>query len=138
MRVLDPQNKPLENVYALGDCANILDYNLPQTAQVAKQKGIYLAKQLNTMADNLDKPLDREKLKPFSYADMGSMAYIGGWRAVANLKSAQSQSQLTGPFAWFLWRSAYMTMTVSWKNKVLIPMYWFLTWAFGRDISRIK
>jgi hypothetical protein len=23
------------------------------------------------------------------------------------------------------------------RNKILIPMYWLLTWLFGRDITKI-
>lgn len=32
-------------------------------------------------------------------------------------------------------RSAYWTKSVSIQNKILIPMYWFKSWIFGRDIS---
>jgi hypothetical protein len=35
-----------------------------------------------------------------------------------------------------IWRGAYLTQTISWRNKVLIPVYWFINWVFGRDISR--
>jgi NADH dehydrogenase FAD-containing subunit len=42
---------------------------------------------------------------------------------------------LSGFVAWCIWRSAYWTRTVSLANKLLIPMYWFKTWAFGRDVT---
>jgi NADH dehydrogenase FAD-containing subunit len=41
-----------------------------------------------------------------------------------------------GFLAFLLWRSAYWTRSVSVVNKVLIPMYWFKAFLFGRDISR--
>lgn len=80
MRVLDQQGCPIERVYALGDCATIKDYPLPQTAQVAKQKGIYLAKSFNQLAktQNWMVPIDQVVKKPFSFSDMGSMAYVAG------------------------------------------------------------
>jgi len=36
-----------EDIYALGDCATIGGYWLPQTAQVANEQAQYLARQLN-------------------------------------------------------------------------------------------
>jgi NADH dehydrogenase FAD-containing subunit len=68
------------------------------------------------------------------------MAYIGGWKAVADVKfpsKGHSEQKVSGRLAWLVWRSAYFSMAVSVKNKILIPMYWFLTWIFGRDISKI-
>ncbi|KAJ3391054.1 hypothetical protein HDU84_006569 [Entophlyctis sp. JEL0112] len=43
-RVLDTKGNALQNVFALGDCATVKDRNLPCTAQVANQKGAWLAK----------------------------------------------------------------------------------------------
>lgn len=60
------------------------------------------------------------------------MAYLGNWNAIL-----QSQGgDISGRLAWFIWRGAYLTKSVSWRNKILIPIYWFLNWAFGRDVSR--
>ncbi|KAI9175764.1 hypothetical protein H9P43_006128 [Blastocladiella emersonii ATCC 22665] len=126
LRVLRQDGTPIDNVFALGDCATIKDLDLPATAQVANQKANYLAKQLN----HVDKPH-----APFTYHHMGTMAYIGGWRAVADLSK---DVKPTGFAAWVFWRSAYLSMSVGWRNKALIPMFWFLAWAFGRDTSRIQ
>ncbi|KAK9762816.1 hypothetical protein K7432_011089 [Basidiobolus ranarum] len=137
LRVLDPSNKkPIENVYALGDCATIEDFDLPATAQVAKQKGEYLVKALNKVARE-GTPDALTKIKPFDYQHIGSMAYVGGWKAIIELgPDKKNELKHAGWLSWLFWRSAYFTMSVSNKNKVLIPMYWFLTWIFGRDISR--
>jgi NADH dehydrogenase FAD-containing subunit len=43
---------------------------------------------------------------------------------------------VSGTVAFLLWRSAYWTKSVSISNKMLILMYWFKAWVFGRDISR--
>lgn len=40
------KNHVLSHIYAIGDCATIVNNNLPCTAQVAKQKGEYLAKRM--------------------------------------------------------------------------------------------
>ena len=44
--------------------------------------------------------------------------------------------RLRGLMAFLLWRAAYMTMTLSWRNRILVPMYWVITRVFGRDVSR--
>lgn len=58
----------------------------------------------------------------FTYKDLGVMAYIGNKKAIANI----SGSDISGWVAWLIWRGAYLTKTVSWRNKVLIPVYWAL------------
>jgi NADH dehydrogenase FAD-containing subunit len=130
LRVLDQFGKPINDVYALGDCATIKDNDLPCTAQVAKQKAKYLRSLLS-------KPSPSNTL-PFRYKYAGSMAYIGGWKAIVDLPLKETKVMIRprGWIAWLFWRSAYFSMAVSWRNKVLIPMYWFLTWIFGRDTSK--
>jgi NADH dehydrogenase FAD-containing subunit len=75
------------------------------------------------------------------------MAYLGDWRAVFRTGTG---SDFSGRTAWLIWRGAYLTKSVSWRNKVefsaytnvklinqvLICIYWTLNWLFGRDISR--
>ena len=43
---------------------------------------------------------------------------------------------ITGVAAAAVWKGAYWTKQLSWANMMLIPMYWFKTLMFGRDISR--
>jgi len=43
---------------------------------------------------------------------------------------------ISGVTAWLTWRFAYWGTQVSVANKILIPMHWFKTFVFGRDISR--
>lgn len=51
-------------------------------------------------------------------------------------KSVENAPSVSGFTAFALWRSAYWTKQVSIVNKILIPMYWFKSAVFGRDISR--
>ncbi|KAF1979636.1 pyridine nucleotide-disulfide oxidoreductase-like protein [Bimuria novae-zelandiae CBS 107.79] len=114
----------LNDVYALGDCAIIEDTQYPATAQVASQKAYWLAKRLNKN--------DIEKAG-FTYKNMGVMAYIGDWNA---LLQGGGSGGISGRLAWIIWRGAYLTKSVSIRNKILIPVYWAINWLFGRDISR--
>ncbi|KAG5950709.1 hypothetical protein E4U53_004538 [Claviceps sorghi] len=113
----------LEDVYAAGDCAAVQGSQYPATAQVASQQGAYLGRQLSRGADAFS--------TPFRFRNWGVMTYLGGWRAIH-----QSEADLKGWAAWVLWRMAYLTRSMSLRNKVMMLVYWFVTWVFGRDISR--
>ncbi|KAI1431410.1 FAD/NAD(P)-binding domain-containing protein [Xylaria sp. CBS 124048] len=113
----------LPNVYSIGDCAVVAGQRYPATAQVASQQATYLAKRLNK------RDLDA---KPFQFRNWGVMTYLGGWRAIHQ----SGADELTGRAAWFLWRTAYLTKSMTIRNKILVPVYWFMSWLFGRDISR--
>ncbi|KAF8758716.1 Pyridine nucleotide-disulfide oxidoreductase [Rhizoctonia solani] len=115
----------IEDVFALGDCAAVKDGPvLPTTAQVASQKANYLVKHFNSG--------DPNTTTDFVFKNFGALAYLGGWRAIM-----QGESQnIKGWAAWVIWRGAYLTKSVSWRNKILIPTLWMINWLFGRDISR--
>jgi len=144
LRVIRGEN-PLADVYALGDCATVQGKNHAATAQMAKQKAFYLSKgaflsyrapwwhsqHLPVIELKREARGDAPKTDAFEYHHAGAMAYIGGWRALFD-----AEVKISGFSAWLVWRSAYLSMTVSLKNKILIPMYWFLTFLFGRDTTR--
>ena len=113
----------LPDVFAMGDCAVVGGASLPATAQVASQQAVYLGRRLNKG--------DLEYV-PFKFRNLGTMAYLGNWRAIHQ----SSGDGLKGRAAWILWRTAYLTKSMSIRNKILIPVYWAITWIFGRDISR--
>ncbi|UNI14175.1 hypothetical protein JDV02_000832 [Purpureocillium takamizusanense] len=117
---------PLPDVFAVGDCTAVKGRNYPATAQVASQQAAYLAKQLNKGEAN------SSSSAPFKFRNLGTMAYLGSWRAIHQ----SGKDELKGRAAWILWRTAYLTKSMSIKNKIMIPVYWLITWLFGRDISR--
>jgi NADH dehydrogenase len=119
----------LPEVYAIGDCAVMERETLPATAQVASQQAKYLAKALNTYGSC--EAVGNES-KPFHFRNLGTLAYIGSWRAIAQ----SSYENLTGRLAWILWRGAYITRSMSIRNRVMVLIHWIMTWIFGRDISR--
>ncbi|KAI5465613.1 pyridine nucleotide-disulfide oxidoreductase-domain-containing protein [Mariannaea sp. PMI_226] len=117
----------LPDVFAIGDCAVIQGNALPATAQVASQQAVYLGKRLNSGTAT-----EGGTTAPFKFRNWGTMAYLGGWRAIHQSEA----DELKGRAAWILWRTAYLTKSMSIRNKLLIPVYWLVTWMFGRDISR--
>ena len=120
------------SVFALGDCGIIESTTYPATAQVASQKAFWLAKRLND--GSLSAPPSPSS-KGFTYRDLGTLAYIGNWNALFQ-GGGKWGGRLQGYVAWIIWRGAYLTRTVSWRNKVLVPVYWVVNWVFGRDVSR--
>ena len=76
--------------------------------------------------------------KPFKFLFLGMMTQLGTWHGVLQGPDMGSHGgpKLKGIVAWFLWRSAYWGYQVSITNKILIPMYWFKSYWFGRDISK--
>lgn len=114
----------MQDVFALGDVAVLEKGRLPATAQVANQEAKWLGKRMNKG--------DMEK-GGFSFKNLGVMTYLGNMKAIMQ---AEGGTEVKGRMAWLIWRGAYLTQTVSWRNKLLIPIYWSINWIFGRDISR--
>lgn len=109
------------------------------------QQGKYLAKMFNAVdgiAKTSIKPSNSTELaelgfsNSFKYQHLGSMASVGQWKGVFDSPADGYGPPVKGFLAFVLWRSAYWTKQVSLVNKMLIPMYWFKCWLFGRDISR--
>ncbi|KAI5368391.1 Putative FAD/NAD(P)-binding domain, FAD/NAD(P)-binding domain superfamily [Septoria linicola] len=113
---------PLPDVYALGDAADIKDYFLPTTAEVAVQKAEYLVHVLNRGVDGQ---------KPFRYKQKALVAYIGGHDGVV------AGQDWNGPRAWAAWRSKNLLWTRSWRRKMMIMIYWGLDWFGGKEIARL-
>lgn len=121
----------LPDVFVIGDCAVVEgNESLPKTAQVASQQAAHLARQLNR---STDESIDiKSAWKPFKFRNWGTLTYLGGWKAIHQ----SSADTLRGWVAWIVWRGAYLTRSMSVRNKLMVPVYWFVNWVFGRDISR--
>jgi NADH:ubiquinone reductase (non-electrogenic) len=116
------QREPMEDVYALGDAADILDYGLPTTAEVATQKAEYLGTVLNRAIEG----------RRFTYKQKALVAYIGGHDGVV-----AGSPDWSGPRAWAAWRSKNLLWTRSWRRKMMIMIYWTLDWFGGKEIARL-
>ncbi|XP_073150976.1 internal alternative NAD(P)H-ubiquinone oxidoreductase A1, mitochondrial-like [Henckelia pumila] len=135
------------DVFAIGDCSGFLESTgkpvLPALAQVAERQGKYLAQLLNNVGKsgggraNAAKELDLGK--SFVYRHMGSMATIGRYKALVDLRQSKEAKgiSMAGFPSWFVWRSAYLTRVISWRNRFYVAVNWLTTLVFGRDISRI-
>ncbi|KAH6773735.1 alternative dehydrogenase 2 [Perilla frutescens var. hirtella] len=134
----------VDDVFALGDCAGFVERPvLPALAQVAERQGKYLVELLNRIGKQeggkassaKDVPLG----DPFVYKHLGSMASVGRYKALVDLSHSKDAKGITlaGFISWFIWRSAYLTRVISWRNRFYVATNWATTLVFGRDNSRI-
>ncbi|KAF9876560.1 pyridine nucleotide-disulfide [Colletotrichum karsti] len=122
LRVLSPDGSVMEDVYALGDAADIEGESMPTLAEVALQKGEYLTDMLNG---------DEKDIKPFSYKQRALLAYLGRHDGIIGGKQ-----DWTGASAWVAWRSGSLAWTRSWRRRMFIMISWLFVWIGGRDIVR--
>lgn len=137
----------VDDVFAIGDCSGFLESTgkqiLPALAQVAERQGKYLAALLNKIGKEggarAGSGKDLELGAPFVYKHLGSMATIGRYKALVDLRQSKEAKGLSmaGFLSWFVWRSAYLTRVISWRNRLYVAVNWATTFIFGRDISRI-
>ncbi|KAL9662757.1 hypothetical protein QQ045_027591 [Rhodiola kirilowii] len=137
----------VENVFALGDCAGFVEKTgrpvLPALAQVAEREGKFLVQLLNKIgAQNGGKASSASNIElgePFVYKHLGSMASVGGYKALVDLRQSKDAKgvSMAGFVSWLIWRSAYLTRVVSWRNRFYVAVNWATTLVFGRDNSRI-
>ncbi|KAI8326466.1 FAD/NAD(P)-binding domain-containing protein [Martensiomyces pterosporus] len=128
--------KGARDVWALGDCT--VSKNAP-LAQVASQQGKWLAKTLNRMpsdASVADVYLQVDKrVKPFVYSSNGSMAYIGGEKAIAELPFFCHHITAGGPLTSLFWKSYCLWELFSIRSSASVATDWFRRALFGRTIS---
>lgn len=159
--------KGTENVWAVGDCAIANYAPTAQVAaqegaflahmfnQMAKSENIQ--ESLTQLSDAQDKAPSKEardqvfaeitelqkrlrrvkSISPFQYTHQGSLAYIGTDKAVADITWWTGNIASGGTITYFIWRSAYLSMCFSTRNRVLVLMDWVKTKVFGRDVSRV-
>jgi len=123
--------KEYSEVFALGDCAAILDADTgkfyPPTAQHALRES-------KIVAHNIKKILSgRTDLKEFSYHSKGMMATIGNRAGVASLMG----HSITGILAWMIWRTYYLLHLPTFEKKIRIGSSWTINLFFGTDLTLI-
>ena len=155
-----------ENIWAVGDCAIANYAPTAQVASQegaflarmfnALAKTETINNELATLSDNQAKEMDKEKrtailgeikslqkslrrikqIGPFEYSHQGSLAYIGSERAVADVSWLSGNFASGGTMTYLFWKSAYLNMCFSSRNRVLVILDWMKAKVFGRDVSR--
>ncbi|MFB5603003.1 MAG: NAD(P)/FAD-dependent oxidoreductase [Candidatus Nitrosomaritimum aestuariumsis] len=118
-------------VFAIGDCALFLD---PKTEKPFAPTAQLAEAQAKTAAYNLHSLIRNEKMKKFEYESRGQMAIIGKRNGVASIFGMN----ISGIWAWFLWRNVYLSKIPRWDKRLRVFLDWTIDLFFDRDISRLK
>jgi NADH dehydrogenase len=124
-----------DSVFALGDCASIIDPNTgnpyPPTAQHALRQGKIAA---NNIFSKIRESEHHHKKKVFDYKTKGVMTLIGRRNGVGILLGHKVQ----GFTAWFFWRFYYLSTLPTAQKKLRVMTDWFIDLFFKRDVTRLK
>jgi NADH dehydrogenase len=88
---------------------------LPGLAEVAMQSGRYAAK-------TIEARLDGRRSRPFHYVDLGTMATIARFRAVATV----GRLQISGLLGWLMWLVVHLAFLTGFKNRAAAVASWAL------------
>jgi len=98
-------------VFAVGDMASYKQ--LPGVAEVAMQGGLHAA---NTIARRLDGKAPAD----FKYRDLGSVAAIGRFRAIASVRKLH----LSGFAGWIVWFFVHLAFLSGYGNRFTTMLRW--------------
>ncbi|MGH7885334.1 MAG: NAD(P)/FAD-dependent oxidoreductase [Thermodesulfobacteriota bacterium] len=121
----------LEGVWALGDCALIMDKKtagyFPPTAQHAIREGKVAAK-------NILASIKGKEKTSFSFSTIGQLAAIGRRTGVANILGIN----FSGFIAWWLWRTIYLSKLPRFEKKLRVMFDWSLDLIFSKDLVQFE
>jgi NADH dehydrogenase FAD-containing subunit len=131
-----------DGVFALGDCASIIDPHTkkpyPPTAQHAIREGKVAAKNLISIIKNRREEDEAEEegrgMKIFDYKTKGIMAEIGKRTGVGELLGLK----VHGFVAWWIWRTYYLANLPTVEKKARVMVDWTIDLFFKRDVTRLK
>jgi NADH dehydrogenase len=99
-------------IFVIGDLMSLND--LPGVAEVAMQSGMHAAKIIRGRVDGVD------SAKPFKYHDLGSMATISRFSAVATFGPLRA----SGFIGWLMWLLVHLAFLTGFKNRVFVLANW--------------
>jgi NADH dehydrogenase len=129
LRPLNPDGKPVDNVYVIGDCAASLreDGKLqPALSQTAIAMGTHVGHQLVAQARG-------EKIEPFHFKDVGYIISLGKHSSVLELFGIP----MSGKLAWLAWAGAYLVKMVGFRKQIEVGLDHLTHLFFEHDISQI-
>lgn len=115
-----------DGVWAVGDCAWIIDQKTgqpyPPTAQHAIRQG-------KVLAANIRAAVRGGRMRPFVFETLGQLAALGRRTGVAQIFGMN----FSGFFAWWLWRTIYLMKLPRFEKKLRVALDWTLDLLFHKD-----
>jgi NADH dehydrogenase len=121
----------LDRVWALGDCASILD---PQTGRAMPATAQHAIREGPAAARNVLAVLDGGRPAPFHYGQQGMLVSLGRFKGVAEILGIK----VSGLFAWLAWRGYYLLRLPSRDRRVRVAIDWALELFLAHDVVEIN
>lgn len=137
--------KGWNNVFALGDCAQITD---PETGKPSPPTAQHAIRQARVAANNIiskiqkrtspsssvEKKSSERQLEKFDYKTKGIMALIGKRNGVGVVL----EYNIHGILAWWVWRMYYLGNLPTIEKRFRVLMDWIVDMLFKRDVTRLR
>jgi len=129
-----------DNVFALGDCACVMNPNTnspcPPTAQHALRQAKVVENNISALIKHQNKKRKSKKMnkKRFDYKTKGIMALIGKKDGIGILFGYK----IHGFLGWVIWRFYYLSTLPTLQKKLRVMVDWFIDLLFKRDVTRLK
>ena len=123
------------DIFALGDCAYLEQENgkrVPMLAQVAEEQSKYVVQNVLCRLGVKATP------RVYRFQLKGFLLSVGEYFAVAGLNFGTKTVYFSGFFAWWFWRTIYLSKLVGVGNKIRVAMDWTLNFLYPRDTSEIE
>lgn len=109
-----------DNIFVLGDQAA----GAPMLAQAAAQ-------QAPVVAAGILAAVRGHVPRRFTFRPKGALVSLGRWRAVGQV----GRVTVSGPLAWWLWRTVYLFKFPSWRKRLRVGAEWAIGLFFPRDVA---
>ena len=120
-----------ENLWALGDCAQVPEPNkegfCPPTAQHAIRQG-------RTAAENIVASIRGDTQRAFDFGGLGKMGSLGHHSAVAEVFGLH----VSGFLAWWMWRTVYLMKLPGWGRRLKVATSWTLDLFLPPELTELK
>jgi NADH dehydrogenase len=118
-------------IWAAGDCAQVPN---PDGRTYAPPTAQHAIRQAHTVADNIVATIAGERRRAFSFAGLGKMGSLGHRCAVADVFGFQ----ISGFFAWWLWRTIYLAKLPGWARRMKVATSWTLELFLAPDLVQLR
>ena len=120
-----------ERIWAGGDCAALpmpRGGDSPSVALYAFKHGLHIGRNLRRVL------VERKAPKPFRFPGLGQGASLGNRSAVGEVGGVE----ITGLFAWLVWRLLLTYYFPSWDRRLRLVADWLIWPLVGRDIVAMR
>ena len=118
-------------IWAIGDCAYVVD---PKTGRPYPPTAQHAVRQGRRVAENIIASIRGRPKKPFAFSSFGQLVPLGRRSAIAEILGFKCR----GFFAWWLWRTIYLSKLPGLERKIRVAIDWTLDLFLPRDIVLLK